>query len=164
MMKSGKSMRFFECQKHWFLLLGAHSQNQLYLIFHTFLFIKKLQPSILLNIYFLRTFFHFFALFSLRFNSTKSVVCANKRAPKHCAPSIHSKKTVGAPTGKCWGSKWENATFLFQTNFWSNLDKFLGQIILNFSRYFSIFSEFCVVNMFLAVLIYNLCIIGFVRR
>ena len=37
------------------------------------------------------------------------------------------KKIFGAPTGKCRGTKWENAIFLYQTNFWSNLDKFLSE-------------------------------------
>ena len=37
------------------------------------------------------------------------------------------KKFFGAPTGKFRGPKWENAIFLFQTNFWSNLDKFLSE-------------------------------------
>ena len=56
-----KKYALFLLKKQRFLLLGAHSRKQLYLIFYTFLFTKKLVPSFLLNIY---IFYARFSIFS----------------------------------------------------------------------------------------------------
>ena len=89
MRKSGKSMLVFGCQKHRFLFLGPLLQNQLHLIFYTFLLIKKIcAVHFEKYIFFYEHFFHFFTLFSLRFIWTQSVFGANKKAFKHCTPPI----------------------------------------------------------------------------
>ena len=63
-------------------------------------------------IFFLRVFFHFFTLFSLRFISTQSDFGANKRAFKHCTPlimvSLASSPAPGPILIPKWGQKTTN--------------------------------------------------------
>ena len=145
-----KVCSFLTIKKHWFLYWGAHSQNQLYLIFYTFLLRKKYVPSILKNIYFcLHAFFHFFTLFSLRFILSQSDFGANKRAFKHCKPPIivslgSSTFTVPSLIRNIWRQNKTKERQDLHSCIFPNITISTP----HFWRYFCIFSEFHVVNVF----------------
>ena len=118
MRKSEKSMLFVGSKKKPIFILRGTLLKPIVFHFLYFFIEEKILRPFWKIYIFLRVFFHFFILFSFRFILTQSDFAANKRAFKHCTPPIMVSLAFFT---------------IFTPHFW---------------RYFCIFSEFHIVNVF----------------
>ena len=110
MSKSGKSMLFFQDKNTDFYIEGYTLKTKCIWFFILFYWRKKFCVHFGKYIFFLRVFFHFFTLFSLRFISTQSDFGANKRALRHCKPPIMVSLASSLPTVPILIFKWGQKT------------------------------------------------------
>ena len=145
MKKSEKSMLFVGSKKNHFYIEGHTLKTNCIWFFILFYWRKKFCVHFEKYIFFLRVFFHFFTLFSLRFISTQSDFGANKRAFKHCTPPIMVSLASYTAPGPILIPKWVQKTTKEKQDL--HIPKY-HHLHPSFLALFLHFSEFHVVNVF----------------